>query len=212
MQKGQTGILILAGIVLLLAVAGGIFFLGRVTAPQIPVATFSPQPSPLSTETSVKEDDETTNWKTYTNDKYKFTLQYPPNLVISEQGVIRLTNEASMPKVIPDKYINILIFVHTSDPQISFREWIEKDTTRNKPDGTTGSIVVGAIENYRSGDLQGFTYHGGAEVDIKHVLFKKEDQIFDFTLDCYETGCGYKDSPTAESTFDQILSTFKFLP
>ena len=47
MQKGQAQVLILAGIVLLIVVAGGIFFMGRLTAPkpQI-VVTPSPQPTP----------------------------------------------------------------------------------------------------------------------------------------------------------------------
>lgn len=207
MQKGQVQVLILAGIVILVAVAGGIFFLGRITAPkpqtQTPVTTSSPQPFPTSV-------DETANWKTYSTKEIYF--KYPPDLVVSEPSAIRLTNEASMPQVIPDKYINILIFVHTIDPQTDLRGWIEKDTIRNKPDGTTGSIVVGTIENYPLGDLQSFTYHGGAEVDIKHVLFKKGGKIFDFTLDCYETGCSYKDNPAAERLFNQILSTFRFLP
>ena len=219
-QKGFSLIFVILGLVVVITIAGGTYYLGRSTSPkpspnsvvtsQTPQSTSSPSPSDTSREPTGPA--EIANWKTYTNSQYGFSIQHPSDLVVSEQGAIRLTNETSMPKVIPDKYINILIFVRTSDPQINLREWIEKDTTRNKPDGTMGSVVVGAIEDYQSGDLKGFIYHGGAEVDIKHVLFQKEDQIFDFTLNCYETGCSYKDNPTAESTFNQILSTFKFLP
>ena len=79
MQKGQTQVLILAGIVILLALAGGIFFLGRLTAPktQTPVVTSSPQPSDLSTEASAKVENPTTNWKTYTNSTYGYSFKYP---------------------------------------------------------------------------------------------------------------------------------------
>ena len=195
-------------VVLLIAVAIGGYLLytnysnnrSKVTTSVVQQTT-QPSPSPS---------DETANWKTYTNTKYGFSFKYPSNLVVAEQDTIQLTNEASMPQVIPNKYINILIFVYSIDPQTSLRGWVEKDTIRNKPDGTTGSTVIGTIDNYQSGDLQGFTYHGGAEVDVKHVLFKKEGKIFDFTLDCYETGCSYKDNPEAEAVFNQILSTFKF--
>lgn len=73
MQKGQTQVLILAGIVILIALAGGIFYLGRVTAPKSQnVVTSSPQPSPLSTEAPAKVEDPTANWKTYTNNTLGF--------------------------------------------------------------------------------------------------------------------------------------------
>ncbi len=81
-EGGQTQVLILAGIVILIAVAGGIFFLGRLTAPkpqtQTPVATPQPSPSPLSTKTPAKVEDPTANWKTYTNTKIGFQIKYPP--------------------------------------------------------------------------------------------------------------------------------------
>lgn len=87
MQKGQTQVLILAGIVILIAAAGGIFFLGRVTAPkpQVPVTTSSPQPSPLSTEAPAKVEDPTANWKTYTNKDNNLSLKYPATWVIEKE-------------------------------------------------------------------------------------------------------------------------------
>lgn len=197
-QKGLAPILI----VLILAVLIG----GYLVYQNQPKPTPSPQPTNQLSPAS----DETANWKTYTNSKYGFSFKYPSDLVVSEPGSIRLTNEVPMSQVASDKYINILIFVHSIDPQIDLKKWVEKDTTRNRPDGTVGSIVVGTIENYKSSSLQGFTYHGGAEVNIKHVVIQKKDNIIDFTLDCYQTGCSYKDNPDAERIFNQILSTFKF--
>lgn len=36
-----------------------------------------PSPTPLPSETSMKEDDRTANWKTYSNNKYSFSFRYP---------------------------------------------------------------------------------------------------------------------------------------
>lgn len=80
MQKGQTQVLILAGIVILIAVVGGIFFLGRITAPKPQpqnVATSSPQPSPTPDETVYTKPDRSVNWKTYKNSKASFSFKYP---------------------------------------------------------------------------------------------------------------------------------------
>ncbi len=80
-QKGQVQVLILAGIVLLIAVAGGIFYLGRVTAPksqtQTPVVTSSPQPSPTVSPTP--SPNSTVNWKILNSEKCDFSLKYPDN-------------------------------------------------------------------------------------------------------------------------------------
>ncbi len=71
-EGGQTQVLILAGIVILIAVAGGIFFLGRMTTPK-------PQPSPLSTEAPAKVEDPTANWKTSISKGGEFSFKYPPS-------------------------------------------------------------------------------------------------------------------------------------
>lgn len=74
MQKGQAQVLILAGIVLVLALAGGIFFLGRITVPkpqpqnvatsssqlssQVSTTIPTPTPSPTTTPTNVNISEE----------------------------------------------------------------------------------------------------------------------------------------------------------
>lgn len=73
MQKGQSLILVLIGILVMVAVAGGAYYLGRQTTPKpspVPVISQTPQPSPSPV-------DETINWKTYTNQKFGFNFNYP---------------------------------------------------------------------------------------------------------------------------------------
>lgn len=80
MQKGQGLILVLIGILVIMVVASGAFYLGRSTARQPQskssfVTSSSQQtPSPIV--------DETANWKTYTNTKIGFKIKYPPRYPI----------------------------------------------------------------------------------------------------------------------------------
>ncbi|MBI4059002.1 hypothetical protein HY404_02050 [Candidatus Microgenomates bacterium] len=69
-QGGFTPILILI-IVVILAIGGGAYFLGKQSitlTPRESMNTVLPSPTSL---------DETASWKTYTNSRYKFSIQYP---------------------------------------------------------------------------------------------------------------------------------------
>lgn len=86
MQKGQAQVLILAGIVLAIALAGGIFYLGRISAPKPEnVITSSPQPSPTP--------DPTANWKTYTDINEGFSFKYPEEEYLLNTRTEKTTNE-----------------------------------------------------------------------------------------------------------------------
>ncbi|MBI2330215.1 hypothetical protein HYU94_02410 [Candidatus Daviesbacteria bacterium] len=63
-QKGFTLILVIIGILVLAAVAGGAYYFGK---SQISQPTITPASSP----------DETANWKTYTNTEYGYLVRYP---------------------------------------------------------------------------------------------------------------------------------------
>lgn len=82
MQKGFSVILILVAVVILVAIAGGAFFLGRQTSPAQTISSPSPVPSqqvPVETPKQVSPSpvDETANWKTYTSTNANFSFKYP---------------------------------------------------------------------------------------------------------------------------------------
>lgn len=83
-QKGFAPLFILVGILILGVIGGGIYYLGKsaTTKPlsQNPIVSQATQltSTPLPSETSVKEGDETASWQTYTNDALGIKFSYPP--------------------------------------------------------------------------------------------------------------------------------------
>lgn len=72
MQKGFALLWILVGVIVVAGIAGGAYYLGRQASPkqqtQNPVITSEATPAPI---------DETTNWKTYQDQKNLFEFRYP---------------------------------------------------------------------------------------------------------------------------------------
>lgn len=192
-QKGQAQVLVLAGIVILVAVAGGIFFLGRVTAPKPQpqnVAT-SPQSSPTtqSTPTSTVN---VGNWKTYTNKAYSFQLKYPPLFDLEEHSKtnISLVDKSKNLAAIGTSpiYPSILISVEIG---VSPEDYIRGQ-----------SLSVGEKQVTNKGEfLTAYSEIGGAPI---LYLLKKDSNIIAIREDLGEFDKG-------DYHFNQILSTFKFL-
>lgn len=76
MQKGQTPVLILVGILIIMAVAGGAYYLGKSQAPKPkPQNSVVTSQTPQSTPISFLTPDLTINWKQYLGSD--FTFKYP---------------------------------------------------------------------------------------------------------------------------------------
>ncbi len=83
MQKGQALVFILVGVLILAAIAGGAYYLGRQTTPKPqtsnPVVTSStPQPSPSQYKT--------TNLTSGFNWEEHFTIKYPPGFLVNDKA------------------------------------------------------------------------------------------------------------------------------
>ena len=90
MQKGQIGILIIVGILVVVAMAGGAYFLGR-SSKSVP--TTQPIPQTVNSQSTPTISESTSsavypapsgagdmaNWKTYTNTKTGYQFKYPSN-------------------------------------------------------------------------------------------------------------------------------------
>lgn len=95
MQKGFLLIWILVGVLVIVAVAGGAYFLGRQTTPKPSPAPVSQnvQPTPTPDETA-NPDSIGANWKIYEDLELGFSLKYPfnPNFGATGYGHTKIIN------------------------------------------------------------------------------------------------------------------------
>lgn len=84
MQKGQAAILIVVAILIVAATAGGAYYLGKPT-----FQTPQPIPSPSVTPNETANPDSIgVNWKTYTNTRFGYSFEYPPDKYILQGGSV----------------------------------------------------------------------------------------------------------------------------
>ncbi len=88
-QKGFTPIIILVGILVIVAIAGGAYYFAKsqsvkpetTSFPNSVQTTQSPQSTSVSQSTSTPSADETANWKSYTDQTYNYSFKYPPQYI-----------------------------------------------------------------------------------------------------------------------------------
>lgn len=137
-QKGQIQILI--GILILVIIAGGAYFLGKSSGPKpsTPITSQTPQPTPSPTP------DPTANWKIYTG-KY-VTFEYPPEWNPVEQ-------ELCCGAMLEDIKLNIPGV--TSDQSIGFGSGPFSDLKINDAIREEKILIDGKLgtKNVRSGNI-----------------------------------------------------------
>lgn len=134
---------------------------------------------------------ETANWKTYTNDKYKFEIKYPPHYVISR------TTWTSVGKGIESEYATILFSDYTN--MFGFQKPATLDNIKG---GKILSINgLPAIEEPLSSNLEEGIGYGVIIND-----FPSKSKILSIGFSTKR-----KNLEDKVDEFKQILSTFKFL-
>lgn len=214
MQKGNSLIFLLVGIVILV-VAGGAFYLGRSTSPKpLPtpiIISQNPEPTPTSTSTDASPapigSGETANWKTYTNSQYSFSFKYPPSYsykanhvatspnypeikfalrIDSQESTIELTLARNYKKFTLENALGY-------GPNLAYIDNFLKGKAINKlkVDGLD-AIMVNSISAGQA----------GTATDL--IILKGED-IYQITLSPYSV------SKNAADDFMRIISSFKFI-
>lgn len=200
-QKGFAPILIILSIVLLLGVAGGVYYFGKsqTPKPQTPQPTITPSPTPDASHAPTGAG-ETANWKIYNNQKYQFTFKYPTNWQLIEKGdsgaitVSLYPPDVDLQKLSPD------------DPQIGVQI-----LTSPIPSGNLSQQGIDFITDWKRvtiNGIMGFSYktHQCAPQCTATVDFPiKDDQRLKVYMTTVAEEKGYVD------IYNQILSTFKFI-
>lgn len=236
MSKGFVPILVLVGILIVTALAGGAYYFLKVKtlAPKVctmdmktcpdgslvgrsgPNCEFAPCPKPSPTPVG-----ETTNWKTYINKKHNYQVMYPPVWTTRENNNLSYDFISFEPsdttKNDPNGSIGLMItktslFVKTeADAKNAFQTFMDSCS----PDTPT-ECTKKVSDSYKfekqvtvAGKLAFQTYGGCCEDFGRHIFLYHKDNEYRFTL--YNLGPS-SDKLRNEEVFNQILSTFKFLP
>ena len=190
-QKGQVPVLILVGILLIAAVAGGAYYLGTkkpATITPSPITDTNPVPNGTG-ETVYTESDRSANWKTYTGSGINASInfKYPPS---TDVEVYKYTTQLYV------GYTNQEWFNKINDLKVneSFSDQREKRTklSSGKVDSSQNYVIF-RDESSDSAQSENFNYLKAYILDDQTIvqIILSEDNI---------------------EVFDQILSTFSFLP
>jgi len=158
---------------------------------------------------------DTSNWKTYRNEKYHFQINYPKDLIIKEINASLIVfypqnyNSFQAKKV----YESYRILVEVK-PNETLETWIRKlykvnpKEISNEPISTPlGKVTVRKI-NIRE-DLEGYQIHCWAQaIGECHYYFKHNDLILDISRS--KVGLNYSDC-SKDLIFNRMLSTLRFI-
>lgn len=196
MQKGFSLLLV---VILVAFVIGGYFIYQKQFKS---VSVFQSSPSPIATPTATKSV-ETANWKTYTNERFKYSFKYPNDLTVREsfdpndeiyQTIISNTNSkdfASGDKKVTDEDVFEVVIVN--NPSIAATNL---DTAKKQ-------YRNAQVTDFTLADQPAFKFiqQGLGTKQIGAITIFNSKEI-DFNL--------LSINSKYISYFDQILSTFKF--
>lgn len=145
---------------------------------------------------------DTSNWKTYTNDLYGFSFKYPQNWISNRGGI----------------YGDLLLsfdVLPTPYPNAEFAPYINMGVIKNPNNLSTLDYLTTTEPIYNQADFTNLTIDGfnavrgplGGATLNDNVFVSKNGYLYHIRLD-HSTR---KEVDIPNSTFDQILSTFKFI-
>jgi|SRR3989344_1379158 len=199
-QKGQMQVLILIGIIILVSVAGGVYYLGRSSksAPSVaqPVPTQAVKTTPSVSESTSSAD--MTNWKTYTNSTVGYTIKYPQgfeieligdrDIIISRIGVPRGGQGGNQP-------FGFMVLYWRGDKGLP------------SGDDLPGALAENTTINGFSAVNKKYSTTSQYAKDV-FIADKDNKRVIRASI-ATEGDKGYEES--SFKVFNQILSTFKFL-
>lgn len=207
MQRGFFEILVLA-LVIIAAVAGGAYYFGTQKGSIPFVSKSSPTPSPSA--------DPTSNWKTYTNTKFNYSLKYPTDWVVAKEcpqdpqcdPIDESTSIDSTEKFGPaheplQYYLSILN--HDNPGKLNFYDLVTGDSKELKEIFVYTTDTINGMIVFRTNTLaSGF----GCE----WAYFQRQDKSFvSIDLCPYNKEDPYQEQERFYNTFNKILTTFKFI-
>lgn len=196
-RQSKKFIIILAIIIALFFFGVGGYLLGTnksQSIPQYKQVTVSPtnivQPSPTNTPTPIE--DPTANWKTYINEKLKFSIKYPTSW--TEKGPVADNDKT-------------LVYLYSNESfgegpeSIKYYIWIYSDT--RLPSTKLTKELIGAYTAYKTDELP------SQSGTLSAFITKDEKTYISISITPYDVKQPYPSQSKYVDTFNQMLSTFK---
>lgn len=195
-SKGVVHLFLL--VVIVLTAIAGIGYLAVKNKPQSSASL--PTPNRSTTQ------NETVNWKTYTNTKYGYGLNYPPDAELKDLWGGNDPQESYMLRISIKDDVLVVTTSHVLSVDETLREFVERnlfnfDPQRCKTDDLTidGHAAISVNCEASVGDK---TYQ-------QYIVYIQKDDSHVISLHPEDITPGEDDH--IKVYFDQILSTFKFL-
>ncbi len=192
--------ILLVVVILVAAVAAGAYYLGRGTTKPSP----SPSPSAMQDASPAPTGaGETADWKTYTSQKFNYSLKYPPNFALKEeegaQGFsIHYLGRTNFSDQTPDSTTSFGIEIEPVDLAQTIKA-IKLEIQHTS--------VGWQLKEEKKWKIGG---HEGVRLEYESSAIVDKITIFVVANGTYSYKITFQHSPS-DSSADSILSTFKFL-
>lgn len=210
-QKGNALILgIIIGALIVIAV-GGAYYLGtQKTNNALPIQN-STQSASNPTATSISTPvppTESTNWKTYTDSTYRYSIEYPPVLSLNEKSFEKNLNDvlgAPVEQVEFDltsqlqPYRFYWVTVYPSHNETSIKEWFKKYP--QEPAANTTDYQIAGLNGIKATNLIGGTFVR------QGVYVLKDNYVYSLVVSTYQFNSQINNQINNE--YNRILATFK---
>lgn len=216
-QKGFAPILIVFILAVVTSVGGFLVYQNSKTKPSPipPPQQTQSTPTPLLSETSVKEGAETANWKTYTSTQWKFSFKYPLDATVSLDTNINPSDGVQVwLESLPGGHTIYITAIKNKD-NLSLnnsKELFEDGPfTTSLEDAEVKEIKLGGYKAFRADNCcLDREFNFWAETEIITI---KDGVIFELRAEAEpSTEKNKKVNNKDKDILEAIFSTFKFLP
>jgi len=192
---GRQGFAQIFIIIILLALIGGVLYIGFKQAKITPILTQSPVPTTISSTS-----DPTANWKTYTNTKFGFEIKLPADEGLLTENNTSTSFHGGMPGSDPDIIVTKVLTNINSLPACDYNSESPKVPCLEAYHDSGAKIIL----NSSIDGISAKKFYLRKKLDEKWIIAQTSSQSL---VEIESLG---DDTDINNKNFDQMLSTFKF--
>lgn len=214
-QKGSYPIFVLIGIMIFIGTAAGAYFMylqggSNKSNPGSPYTQSTPalstyQASAAPTSLSSQQNESTSNWKSYVNNKFQFKIKYPDTLDYSEDNNSQIISFFPVGKKENEISVReIHIFISDNSLKLSATDyWKTQIRTNGRPDKPVTKLNLGNLDALAVESL------GLDHKRLKTIIVATQSSIYEIVFNEYEIPISTFNKSIHEDVFTQMLNSFE---